>query len=243
MSIQINGIPANNTPEPGQCLRTFLRSEGAMGVKKGCDGGDCGACTVHVDGLPVHSCLYPATRATGHSITTIEGLAAVQGTEGSLAPMQEQVAKAQGYQCGFCTAGLIMTAATFDEQQLENLPRNLKGNLCRCTGYRAIEDAVLGRSGNDCSHPPQESCALDQVATDSSGEVGSDVPAPAAQAIVTGTARYTMDIPETELPGLLHLKLARSPHAHARIISIDATAALAIPRVHGVLSYLDDPDN
>lgn len=241
MSIQINGVPANNTPEPGQCLRTFLRSEGAMGVKKGCDGGDCGACTVHVDGLPVHSCLYPASRATGHSITTIEGLAAVQGTEGSLAPMQEQVAKAQGYQCGFCTAGLIMTAATFDEEQLENLPRNLKGNLCRCTGYRAIEDAVLGRSGNDCSHPPQESCALDQVSADSSGEVGSDVPAPAAQGIVTGTVRYTMDIPETELPGLLHLKLARSPHAHARIISIDTSAALAIPGVHGVLSYLDDP--
>lgn len=241
MSIQINGTPANNTPEPGQCLRTFLRSEGALGVKKGCDGGDCGACTVHVDGLPVHSCLYPAARATGHSITTIEGLAAVQGTEGSLAPMQEQVAKAQGYQCGFCTAGLIMTASTFDDEQLANLPRNLKGNLCRCTGYRSIEDAVLGRSGNDCSHPPEESCALDQLTEVSSGEVGSDVPAPAARAIVTGAARYTMDVAENELPGLLHLKLARSPHAHARILSIDTSVALAIPGVHGVLSYLDDP--
>ncbi|PQZ95010.1 aldehyde oxidase [Arthrobacter sp. MYb227] len=241
MSIQINGIPASNTPEPSQCLRTFLRSEGAMGVKKGCDGGDCGACTVHVDGLPVHSCIYPAARATGHSITTIEGLAAVQGVEGSLAPMQEQVVKAQGYQCGFCTAGLIMTASTFDDEQLENLPRNLKGNLCRCTGYRSIEDAVLGRSGDDCSHPPQESCALDQLPEEQSDEVGSNVPAPAARAIVTGTARYTMDIPEKELPGLLHLKLARSPHAHARILSIDASAALAIQGVHGVLSYLDDP--
>ena len=241
MSIQINGTPAQNTPEPGQCLRTFLRSEGAMGVKKGCDGGDCGACTVHIDGLPVHSCLYPAVRATGHNITTIEGLAAVQGTEGSLAPMQEQVARAQGYQCGFCTAGLIMTASTFDEQQLENLPRNLKGNLCRCTGDRSIEDAVLGRDGNGCSHPASESCALDTTADSSLGEVGSDVPAPAAHAVVTGAARFTMDVPASELPGLLHLKLARSPHAHARIISIDATAALALEGVHGVLTHLDDP--
>lgn len=245
MAIDINGSPAAGTPAPGQCLRTFLRAEGALGVKKGCDSGDCGACTVHVDGVPVHSCIYPAARAEGRNITTIEGLAAAQGHDGALAPMQEQVLGAQGFQCGFCTAGLVMTAATFDAEQLANLPRNLKGNLCRCTGYRAIEDAVLGRYGNGCSHPETESCALDELAragtADAAGEVGADVPAPAARAIVTGTARYTMDVPAAELPGLLHLKLARSPHAHARILEIDASAALAIDGVRGVLSHRDDP--
>ena len=125
MAIEINGTSADAAPRPGQCLRTFLREQGALGVKKGCDGGDCGACTVHVDGTPVHSCIYPAVRAEGHDVTTIEGLAGDAG----LHPMQQQFLDRQGFQCGFCTAGMVMTAATFDESQKENLPRNLKGYI------------------------------------------------------------------------------------------------------------------
>ncbi|MCZ2403850.1 molybdopterin-dependent oxidoreductase [Paenarthrobacter sp. Z7-10] len=222
MAMDINGAPNEEQPRPGQCLRTFLREQGLLGVKKGCDGGDCGACTVHVDGKPVHSCLYPAVRAQGRSITTVEGLAGPD----SLHPMQEQFLAAQGFQCGFCTAGMLMTAATFDAAQKENLPRNLKGNLCRCTGYAAIEDAVCG------------------VSTGQSGgkqQLGDNVPAPAGREIVTGRARYTLDVPAAELPGLLHMKLVRSPHPHARIRSVDASAALLLPGVRAVFTHLDAP--
>ena len=211
MTYRINKTEVEAAPFPGQCLRTFLREQGNLGVKKGCDAGDCGACTVHVDGKPVHSCLYPAVRAEGREITTIEGLA--NGEE--LHPMQQQFLDAQGFQCGFCTAGMVMTAAAFDEEQKENLPRNLKGNLCRCTGYRAIGDAVCGHRTVDV---PAGTSPVART-------VGASIPAPAGPDIVTGRARYTMDVPAAELPGLLHMKILRSPHAHARIVSIDASAA------------------
>ncbi|MDT7648754.1 MAG: hypothetical protein QOI36_160, partial [Pseudonocardiales bacterium] len=132
MTYHVNGRTFSAEPAPGQCLRTFLRELGHFGVKKGCDSGDCGACTVWLDGLPVHSCITPAFRADGRAVTTIEGLAA----DGRLHPMQRNFRDAPGFQCGFCTAGMVMTAACLDQSQLADLPRALKGNLCRCTGYR-----------------------------------------------------------------------------------------------------------
>ena len=229
MTYRINKTEVEAVPFPGQCLRTFLREQGNLGVKKGCDAGDCGACTVHVDGKPVHSCLYPAVRAEGLEITTIEGLA----NGGELHPMQQQFLDAQGFQCGFCTAGMVMTAAAFDEEQKQNLPRNLKGNLCRCTGYRAVGDAVCGHRAVDV---PAAGTGTGDVPT-----VGANVPAPAGPDIVTGRARYTMDVPAADFPGLLHLRILRSPHAHARIVSIDAGAALAVPGVEAVLTHEDAP--
>ncbi len=221
MSFRINGTEFAEKPAPGQCLRTFLRQLGWFGVKKGCDAGDCGACTVWLDGAPVHSCLVPAFRAEGREVTTIEGLA--QGDE--LHPMQRAFIEAQGFQCGFCTAGMIMTAASLSEAQCAELGRSLKGNICRCTGYRSIDDALAG-------HREIEDGA-------DGAACGRSVPAPAGPDVVTGKARFTLDV---AIDGLLHMKLARSPHAHARIRSIDKRVALAVPGVQAVFTYEDAPN-
>ena len=220
MTFLINGKNHAAKPRPGQCLRTFLRELDCFGVKKGCDAGDCGACTVMVDGDPVHSCLFPAYRAANRPITTIEGLAA----NGELHPMQQAFLQAQGFQCGFCTPGMIITAASLNQAQRQDLPWALKGNICRCTGYGAIENAIRGVY------------AVEQA--DAGNACGRNVPAPAARAVISGTARYTLDVAP---PGLLHLKLLRSPYAHARIKSIRKDDALTVPGVRAVLTWEDAP--
>jgi putative selenate reductase molybdopterin-binding subunit len=221
MSFQVNGKEFSQAPHAGQCLRTFLRELGHFGVKKGCDAGDCGACTVVLDGEPVHSCIIPAFRADGHAITTIEGLA----PDGGRHPMQQAFLDAQAFQCGFCTSGMILTCASLNQAQRQDLGASLKGSLCRCTGYRAIEDALNGVSNiEDAS---------------AGAAFGRSLPAPAGPEVVRGAARYTFDV---ALEGLLHIKMLRSPHPHAKIISIDKTAALAVPGVHTVLTFEDAPD-
>ncbi len=141
MRFSVNGRDVDGEPGPGQCLRTLLRELGEFGVKKGCDSGDCGACSVLVDGQPVHSCISPARRIEGRAVTTVTGL----GTPSDLHPLQRSFVDHFGFQCGFCTAGMIVTASALEPEELADLPRAMKGNLCRCTGYRAIRDAI--RSG------------------------------------------------------------------------------------------------
>ena len=220
MRYTINGKLFDAEPRPGQCLRTFVRTLGWFGVKKGCDAGDCGACTVWLDGKPVHSCLVPAFRAANREVTTIEGLSA----NGDLHPIQQAFLDAQAFQCGFCSAGMIMTSASLSEEQKQDLPFHLKGNLCRCTGYRSIVDALHGTKNTE---------------EDIAGKAcGAGLGNPFGPAIVTGKARYTMDL---AVDNLLHLKVLRSPHAHARIRSIDTKTAQAIPGVVQIFTWEDVP--
>lgn len=247
MRLDINGRQIDAEPAPGQCLRSFLRDQDQFEVKTGCDTGDCGACSVLVDGTPVHSCIVPAYRAEGTAVTTAAGL----GLPGNLAPLQQRFVDAAGFQCGFCTPGMIVTASTLDDHDQGDLPRLLKGNLCRCTGYRAIEDAIRGTHT-----PPQGGSPVDPPAADPPaatlgpvvrtrsatgtrpGLVGSSLPAPASERVVSGQEPYTLDV---AVPGLLHLVVLASPHAHARIRSIDTTAAEALPGVQAVLTHADSP--
>jgi putative selenate reductase molybdopterin-binding subunit len=220
MNYIVNGKTFSAEPQPGQCLRTFLRDRGVFGVKKGCDAGDCGACTVWLDGKPVHSCLIPAFRAADRKVTTIEGLA----PNGKLHPVQQAFLDAQAFQCGFCSAGMIMTVASFNDGQRADLPHALKGNLCRCTGYRAIRDAIHG---------------IGAAEPDVAGEAcGASLGNPFGEGIVTGRARYTMDVAVEQL---LHLKVLRSPHAHARIVRIGRDAAMKVPGVVEVFTWEDVP--
>ena len=220
MSYRINGQVFEAKPRAGQCLRTFARELGWFGVRKGCDAGDCGACTVWLDGKPVHSCLIPAYRAEGREVTTLEGLS----RNGHLHPMQQSFLNAQAFQCGFCAAGMIMTSATLNEGDKDNLAFRLKGNLCRCTGYHAIEDAVNGIASIE-PDVPGKAC-------------GSNIQSPFAESIVTGKARYTMDF---TMEGMLHIKVVRSPHAHAKILAIRKAKAVAVSGVHAIFTWEDVP--
>jgi putative selenate reductase molybdopterin-binding subunit len=211
----VNGTPVTAEPAPGQVLRTVLRDLEHFEVKKGCDSGDCGACTVLLDGHPIHSCVYPAHRLEGHAVTTVAGLGTVEHPH----PVQQAFADAGAFQCGFCTAGMVVTASALTPD--DDLARKLKGNLCRCTGYRSIEDAICGVSNT--------------VAT---GVAGDAVRPPAAMRVVTGTEPYTLDLTTT---ALAHIAVLQSPHAHARIAALSAERALALDGVIDVLWYVHSP--
>lgn len=143
ITLTVNGKTYTREVEPRMLLVDFLRDTlGLTGTNIGCDTSQCGACTVHLDGLAVKSCTVLAVQADGSSVTTIEGLAA----NGELHPMQQAFWEQHGLQCGFCTPGMIMLAAKLVENRPditeEEIRHGLEGNICRCTGYHNIVKAV-----------------------------------------------------------------------------------------------------
>ena len=151
VSMTVNGKPASGEVEGRTLLVEFIRENLALtGTHVGCDTSQCGACVVHVDGRAVKSCTMLAAEADGAQVSTIEGMAAADGT---LNPIQQAFQDHHGLQCGFCTPGMVMSAAALlaenprpSEAEIRDY---LEGNICRCTGYHNIVKAIMAASGQD----------------------------------------------------------------------------------------------
>jgi Aerobic-type carbon monoxide dehydrogenase, small subunit CoxS/CutS homologs len=142
-TIHVNGELHEVALEPGETLLQVLRGQlGLVGPKRGCDTGGCGACTVHVDGKAVYSCLTYVLSVQGRAVTTVEGLA----QNGTLDSLQEAFVTAGAVQCGYCTPGMIMSAKQLIDEEPdpdeERIRHAIAGNLCRCTGYTKIVEAI-----------------------------------------------------------------------------------------------------
>jgi aerobic-type carbon monoxide dehydrogenase small subunit (CoxS/CutS family) len=143
IQLTINGVAREVEIAPDEKLLDLLRREGYFGVKFGCGRGECGVCTVILDGRAIQSCIAFAAQAHGKSVTTVEGI----GQPGKLHPIQEAILNHGAAQCGYCTPGVICSAkALLDENPRpseEQVREALKGNLCRCTGYQKYVDAIM----------------------------------------------------------------------------------------------------
>jgi carbon-monoxide dehydrogenase small subunit len=145
IELKVNGMTYCRGVESRMLLSDFLRHELLLaGTHVGCEHGVCGACTILVDGAPVRSCLILAVQANGHELSTVEGLAS---DTGELHPIQQAMHDHHGLQCGYCTPGILMTMTAFLKENPapseDEVREALSGNLCRCTGYQNIVDAVM----------------------------------------------------------------------------------------------------
>ena len=226
--VTVNGTEHTVDVAPETSLLTLLRDElGLAGTKNACEEGECGSCSVWLDGELVCSCLVPAVQANGHDVRTVETLA--PGEE--LHPLQDAFLAVGAVQCGFCTPGLLVAAADLLERNPDpddtEIREALAGNFCRCTGYQKIVDAVRLAAGRTAGPTAVERGGVGESARRVDG-----IPK------VTGAFTYGSDL---RADGMLWGVTLRSPHPSARIHSIDVTKAEAAPGVHAVLTADDVP--
>jgi aerobic-type carbon monoxide dehydrogenase small subunit (CoxS/CutS family) len=236
LDMEVNGRKISRETEPHKRLLDFLREDlNLTGAKEGCGAGECGTCSVFVDGKLVKSCLMPAAKASGSRIETIEGLAA----PGDLTPVQKAFHKTGASQCGYCIPGMVMAATSALRENpaagIEEIKERLGGNICRCTGYTKIFEAV--EIARDVIAGDLPASALEE---DSVGDsyIGTNVRRLDAPSKVSGRLKYAADM---KMHDMLQMQVLRSPHAHARIVSIDTSAAEAMDGVACVITSADVP--
>jgi CO/xanthine dehydrogenase Mo-binding subunit/aerobic-type carbon monoxide dehydrogenase small subunit (CoxS/CutS family) len=226
----LNGQQTTISARGGRTLLQVLREDlDLTGTKQACDcEGECGACTVLLDGEAVRSCLTPIDKVAGRSVLTIEGL----GAAGRLHPLQQAFIDWGAVQCGYCTPGMILSAAALlarePDPSREQIVEALEGNLCRCTGYVNIIEAVEAAAALMRGEIPPEYREAPAIG-------GSQARVDAVDKVI-GKARYAED---TKMPGLLYAALVRSPLPHARVLSIDPQPAMHLPGVVRVLTAAD----
>jgi putative selenate reductase molybdopterin-binding subunit len=264
VNLNINNQKFEVITSPGETLLKLLRRLGYFGVKHGCESGDCGACTVLLDGKPVNSCLILAAQAEGHEITTIESLGEhpEQGWRENqgLHPLQQAFIKNGAIQCGYCTPAQILAAKHLldinPNPSEDEIRQVLSGVLCRCTGYIKPIQAVMqgaaalrsGRSKSNRDDPVGNSSNIDienssptvipAASVPSFHRVGKpDIKIDAIK-LAQGKPAFTADI---DMRGMLVAKVLHSPYAHACIKNIDASKARELPGVAAVLTWKDIP--
>ncbi len=255
MQLIVNGNPVSLDPQPGEMLVDLLRERlNLTGTKVGCNEAECGACTVLVNGQPVLSCTYPAAKADGKEILTIEGLAEQaspsKGTRpddpvylqlAKLHPLQQAFVLYGAVQCGFCIPGQLMTSFALLQRNPqpgeEEIRQALKDTLCRCAGYptiiRAVQAAAESLRAGQPVTPP------DFIPTSSANPIiGTLQIRPDALGKASGQAKFTDDL---KFEGMLHARVKRAMLPHAFVKSIDVSKARQLPGVCAVLTAADIP--
>ena len=236
LDLEINGRKIRRTAPAHMRLLDFLRDElNLTGAKEGCGAGECGTCSIFIDGVLMKSCLVPTARVQGKKIETVEGLA----QRGELSPLQKAFCRTGASQCGYCIPGMVMAATAALRRNphagMEEIKESLSGNICRCTGYQKIFEAVA--LARDVMNGMLPVTALD---TEVLGDtfVGASVRRLDAPSKVTGALKYVADM---TMLGMLHMQVLRSPYPHARIVALDTAEAEAMPGVEAVVTHRDVP--